>query len=158
MNEAPALRRLVPALLLAALTLGCASAAGERYAPGLGEIMSATQMRHLKLWLAAEAQNWDLAAYEVDELEEGFADAVRFHPEHKTAPRPLTQMIPDFTAGPVGALREAIDAKSANAFTSAYDALTQGCNGCHAEAGFAFNVVVRPSGNPFTNQRFAAPR
>ena len=68
MNEAPALRRLVPALLLAALTLGCASAAGERYAPGLGEIMSATQMRHLKLWLAAEAQNWDLAAYEVDEL------------------------------------------------------------------------------------------
>jgi len=158
MNEPLLLRRLVPALLLAALGLGCASAAGEPWAPGLGEIMSATQMRHLKLWLAAEAQNWELAAYEVDELEEGFADAVRFHPEHKTAPRSLMQMIPDFTAGPVGALREAIDAKSTSAFTSAYDALTTGCNGCHAEAGFAFNVVVRPSGNPFTNQRFAAPR
>ena len=158
MNEVSSLRRLVPALLLAALGLGCASAAREPYAPGLGEIMSATQMRHLKLWLAAEAENWDLASYEVDELEEGFADAVRFHPEHKTAPRPLTQMIPDFTAGPVGALRVAIEAKSASAFRSAYDALTQGCNGCHAEAGFGFNIVVRPSVNPFTNQQFSAPR
>jgi len=158
MNEVSSLRRLVPALLLAALGLGCASAAREPYAPGLGEIMSATQMRHLKLWLAAESENWDLAGYQVDELEEGFADAVRFHPEHKTAPRPLTQMIPDFTAGPVGALRVAIEAKSASAFRSAYDALTQGCNGCHVEAGFGFNIVVRPSVNPFTNQQFSAPR
>ena len=146
-----------PALLLAALGVSCAGGAGDAYAPGLGEIMSATQMRHLKLGLAADARNWDLAAYEVDELEEGFADAVRFHPEHKAAPRPLTQMIPDFTAGPVGALREAIEMKSASAFTSAYDALTRGCNGCHVEAGFAFNVVVPPTGNPYTNQRFEAP-
>ena len=91
-----------PALLLAALGVSCAGGAGDTYAPGLGEIMSATQMRHLKLGLAADAQNWNLAAYEVDELEEGFADAARFHPEHKSAPRPLTQMIPDFTAGPDG--------------------------------------------------------
>ncbi|MFI5217589.1 MAG: hypothetical protein ACHQ3O_13700, partial [Candidatus Limnocylindria bacterium] len=137
---------------------GCASAGGECYAPGIGEIMSDTQMRLLKLWLAGEAQNWDLAAYEVDEIEEGFADAAHFHPEHKSAPRPLTKMIPDFAAGPLHALRGAIDAKSPRAFETAYDSLTQGCNGCHVEAGFGFNVVVRPSGNPYTNQRFDPPR
>ena len=150
--------RLVVAIGSVALGVGCASPGGECYAPGLGEIMSATQMRHLKLWLAGEAQNWELASYEIDELEEGFADAEHFHPEHKSAPRSLTTMIPDFTAGPIHALRGSIDAKSARAFETAYDALTEGCNGCHAEAGFAFNVVVRPAGNPYPNQRFEAPR
>jgi hypothetical protein len=151
------LRRAL-AVLLVALGVGCASAGIECYTPGLGEIMSATQMRHLKLWFAGEARNWDLAAYEVDELEEGFADAMRFHPEHKSAPRPLTVMIPDFTSGPLRALRGTIEARSAPDFETAYDALTEGCNGCHAEAGFGFNVVARPSGNPYTNQRFDAPR
>ena len=150
--------RLAVVIGIAALGVGCASTGDECYAPGLGEIMSDTQMRHLKLWLAGEAQNWELASYEVDELEEGFADAVRFHPEHKSAPQPLTTMIPDFTAGPIHALRRAIEANDARAFENAYDALTRGCNGCHTEAGFGFNVVVRPSGNPYTNQRFDAER
>ena len=63
--------------------VGCAkpshpesAGAAEPYVPGLGEIMSATQMRHLKLWYAGQAGNWPLAAYEVDELEEGFAAAL----------------------------------------------------------------------------------
>ena len=33
------------------------------YTPGLGEIMTFTQMRHTKLWLAGEAENWDLDAF-----------------------------------------------------------------------------------------------
>ena len=120
--------------------------------------MAATQMRHLKLWYAGEAGNWELAGYEVDELEEGFADAVRFHPQHKDSPRPLTELVPEFTAGPVAALRGAIAEESPAAFATAYDALTEGCNSCHAVARFSFNVVGRPSGNPYTNQRFEAPR
>src|ERR1700692_621005 len=53
-----------------------AEAAKEPYAPGLGEIMTLTQMRHLKLWLAGAAKNWELADYELDELKEGFDDAI----------------------------------------------------------------------------------
>jgi len=147
-----------------ALALACA-APGERppgpqpgYAPGLGEIMSATQMRHLKLWYAGEARNWPLASYEVDELEEGFADAVRFHPRHKDAPQPLTELVPEFTVGPVAALRASIEREDPADFVAAYDALTQGCNGCHAATAFSFNAVVRPTANPYANQDFAAPR
>jgi hypothetical protein len=135
-----------------------ASPGAEAYVPGLGEIMAANQMRHLKLWYAGGAGNWPLASYEVDELEEGFADAARFHPHHKQSPRPLTELIPEFTEGPIAALRTAIAQKSRKDFASAFDALTEGCNGCHAETGFSFNVVKRPSGNPYTNQRFEPPR
>ena len=141
----------------ATFALACSSPSGtaaERYAPGLGEIMSATQMRHVKLWYAGEAHNWPLAAYELDELEEGFDDAVRFHPVHKDSPRPLTELIPEFTSGPVAALRKAIRDQDPGEFVAGYDALTQGCNGCHAVAQFSFNVVGRPTGNPYTDQRF----
>jgi len=143
-----------------ALGFACAGSAGSEgaYAPGLGEIMAATQMRHLKLWYAGQAGNWPLASYEVDELEEGFADAVRFHPEHKHAPRPLTELVPEFTAGPIAALRAAIAQQSPAAFVAAHDALTQGCNACHVATEFSFNVVVRPASNPFGNQDFEAPR
>ena len=116
--------------------------------------MSLTQMRHLKLWFAGQEQNWDLAAYETDELAEGFADVVRFHPTHKGSPTPLSELVPEFTASPIEALRSAIARHDLAGFTTAYDSLTQGCNGCHRAAEFSFNVVERPSANPYSNQRF----
>ncbi|MCX5740387.1 MAG: hypothetical protein NTZ61_18195 [Proteobacteria bacterium] len=148
-----------------ALATACAKPSGrqsadakEAYSPGLGEIMSATQMRHLKLWYAGQAENWQLASYELDELEEGFADAIRFHPEHKQSPRPLTELVPEFTAGPIATLRAAIAKEHPAAFVAAYDALTQGCNACHVATQFSFNVVTRPAGNPYSNQSFGAER
>jgi hypothetical protein len=131
---------------------------GKPYAPGLGEIMSLTQMRHLKLWFAGRAENWALASYETDELEEGFGDVVQFHPTHKGSPAPLSQLVPEFTAGPIEALRSAIEGRDLVKFTAAYDLLTQGCNSCHRAAEFSFNVVERPSANPYSNQRFQPPR
>jgi hypothetical protein len=131
--------------------------AAPAYVPGLGEIMAATQMRHLKLWYAGEARNWPLAAYEVDELEEGFADAAHYHPRHKTVPRPVGELIAEFTAAPMAALRAAIAAQDTARFVAAYDALTTGCNGCHAVSHFGFNIVVRPRENPYGNQQFALP-
>ena len=157
-------RRLPAALLfglLAACTRPNADAgpgADAAYSPGLGEIMAATQMRHLKLWYAGKGENWPLASYEVDELEEGFADAVRFHPRHKQSPRPLTELVPAFTAAPIAALRAAIAKRNATDFVAAYDGLTQGCNACHAVAEFSFNVVTRPTSNPYSNQVFDAPK
>lgn len=133
-----------------------APAAAPAYVPGLGEIMTLMQMRHLKLWLALEARNWELASYETDELEEGFADAVAFHPTHKDAPRPLTELVPEYMDAPLAALRAGLAARDAARAASAYDALTAGCNGCHAAAGFGYNRVVKPAANPYANQDFAA--
>ena len=150
----------VAAALLALVLAACTSAGprrgdeDEHYVPGLGEIMSATQMRHLKLWYAGEARNWPLASYEIDELEEGFADVARFHPVHKDSPRPLSELLPELTTGPIAALRQAVASENPRAFVTAYDALTEACNACHAAARFSFNVVQRPTRNPYANQRF----
>jgi len=141
-------------VLVPSFASGCHTPRTEAYAPGLGEIMSLTQMRHSKLWFAGQAENWALADYELDELEEGFADAARFHPTHKGAPRPLTDLIPEFTVPPLQSLRAAVADQDASAFVAAYDSLTSSCNGCHQAAGFSFNVVSRPTANPYSNQQF----
>ena len=127
------------------------------YVPGLGEIMSATQMRHAKLWLAGEAANWDLVRYEIDELEEGFADVLEYHPTHRNTDMPLRDLIPRMTGAPIAALRLAADARDRRAFERAFDSLTDGCNGCHRATNFGFNVVKRPTGDPFVNQDFTPP-
>ena len=45
--------------------------------PGLGEIMTLQQLRHIKLWFAGRAGNWPLADYEIGELNEGFEDVTQ---------------------------------------------------------------------------------
>jgi hypothetical protein len=146
--------------LLGSLALGACSpsssgATSEAYVPGLGEIMSLQQMRHVKLWLAGQAENWELAAYEVDELGEGFDDIVKYHPTHKDSPVAPKDAIPRMVTQPVAALRAAVEKKDAAAFVQAYDALTTACNNCHQATNFGFNAVQRPTGNPYPNQVFA---
>jgi hypothetical protein len=67
------MRRIVATCvaLVASVLFVAAQPAKEPYAPGLGEFMTATQLRHAKLWFAGKANNWDLAAYEIDEIMEG---------------------------------------------------------------------------------------
>ena len=155
------------ALLAALLIAGCSAKAPEPkaehtssgYVIGLGEIMGLNQMRHAKLWFAGQAGNWPLAAYEIDELREGFADAERYHPHHKNVPQPLTQMIPEYVEVPLTDLSKAVEHKDRAEFTAAFDELTEGCNGCHQAADFGFNVITRPTSPPYSNQSFkpAAP-
>ena len=133
-------------------------AAPPAYTPGLGEIMTLTQMRHSKLWFAGQAGNWPLAAYELDELKEGFDAVVTFHPTHKDAPLPISELIPKMTNAPVQELETAVGAKNRDTFVQAFDNLTSACNGCHQATNFGFNVVGRPTENPYTNQSFQPPQ
>lgn len=119
--------------------------------------MAQTANRHLKLWFAGQAGNWQLAAYELDELKEGFEDAAKFHPTHKSVKTPLPQLIARTMNPPLEELERAVQRKNLDEFNRSYDALTTSCNGCHQLSGFGFNVVTRPTGNPFTNQSFAYP-
>jgi hypothetical protein len=146
-------RRWLPVLLgtTALLAAGCA----RSYAPGLGELMSLNQMRHAKLWFAGRDRNWPLARYEVDELQEGLDDVVRYHPVHEGSPLPLSALVPKIMDPPLAEMRRAIETEDPRAFLAAYDDLTAGCNGCHRAANFGFNVVKRPEGEGwFANQEF----
>ncbi|SRR5258708_23373721 len=128
------------------------------FTPGLGEIMTLTQMRHAKLWLAGQAGNWPLATYELDELREGMQDAATFHPTHKDAPLPIPALIDKIMPAPLSQLEKTISAHDKSAFTQAFDALTEACNSCHRATNFGFNVVTRPNANPYVNQTFESPR
>src|ERR1700682_1827289 len=89
-------------------TGGTAAAAPEAYVPGLGDMMNLQQMRHAKLWFAGQAENWELAAYEIDELGEGFDDIVKFHPTHKDSPVAPKDAIPRMVTEPLKELRAAV--------------------------------------------------
>ncbi len=139
-------------------TGGTSAAAPEAYVPGLGEMMSLQQMRHVKLWFAGQAENWELAAYEIDELGEGFDDIVKFHPTHKDSPVAPRDAIPRMVTEPLKELRAAVDKKDSHAFERAYDSLTTSCNNCHRATNFGFNTVQTPATNPYPNQVFARGR
>jgi hypothetical protein len=147
--------RVVTCALLLTLGSACRRAPqAEPYTPGLGEIMTLQQMRHTKLWLAGQARNWELAAYEIKELGEGFDDIVKYHPTHEESPVAPKDAIPRMVTAPVADLKAVIESKGALAFEPAFDALTKACNNCHEATNFGFNVVQRPATNPYPNQVF----
>ena len=121
----------------------------------MGEIMGATQMRHAKLWFAGKANNWPLAQYELDEINEGLEDAARYHPVFKHD-APIAEILTKFVASPLHDLEEAVSAKDAKKFTISYDRLTAACNGCHKAAGQGFIRIQRPRTQTYGNQDFAA--
>jgi len=130
---------------IAALKKQLAELAKSAYHPELGEQMLGLQIRHARLWFAGEAQNWLLAAFELQELKEAFDAVVEQNPEHATfQPQRLADVLPAMTKAPVLALRDAIDHGSKAEFEKAYDGLTAACTQCHRAAGNDFLVIQRP--------------
>jgi hypothetical protein len=117
--------------------------------------MMLQQVRHTKLWLAGQASNWKLAAYELDELREGFDAIVTFHPTHEDSPVEPKEAIPRMVTQPLADLQSAVSHHDAEAFTQAYDTLTTACNNCHQATNVGFNRVQRPERNPYPDQIFS---
>ncbi len=141
------------ATLAAAMLLGVAASAQNAAVPagngadipGLGEIMTLQQLRHIKLWFAGRAGNWPLADYEVGELNEGFEDVNKL-----LGGDTVEKMV----GAPIKALQKAIDDKNRAAFMTAFDSLSAGCNDCHHTLDHAFIVIQRPSLLPYSDQVF----
>jgi hypothetical protein len=128
--------------------LGSANA----YLPVLADIMSGTQLRHLKLAYSGKVKNWQLADYELGRIQQSFADAARLYPVFKNIP--LAELIKSESEPPLADLRKSIDAKNLDDFARAFGKLTDACNRCHREAGVGFIVIRVPTSSPFSNQLF----
>jgi hypothetical protein len=147
------MRLTLAATLALLLPLAAQAQPKEPFTPGLGEIMSLQQMRHLKLWFAGQAGNWPLADYELDELKEGYEDIVKYFPTKDDAPTgPMASAIIEKE---VAELNKAIAAKDRKQFAAAFEKLTASCNACHQSSKKQFIVVQRPTANPYANQSFA---
>jgi hypothetical protein len=149
------MKRAIAAIIVfvAAVPFAAAQPAQEPYAPGLGEFMTATQLRHAKLWFAGKNDNWDLAAYEIGEIKEGLEDAERQFPTRDGIP--IAYMIKSNIDPAIEELEKAVAARSSAKFIAAFDKLTSACNTCHAGAGKPFIRIQRPTAPPSTNQNFA---
>jgi hypothetical protein len=113
--------------------------------PGLGEIMTLQQLRHIKLWFAGQAGNWPLANYEIGELNEGFEDADKL-----VGGGTVEAMV----GAPIKELQKAVDEKNSAAFAAAFDRLSAGCNSCHHALGRPFIAIRRPTLLPYSDQSF----
>jgi hypothetical protein len=125
------------------------------YHPGLGELMTAyVQPHHIKLGLAGAAGNWAYAAYELGELRETFDDVGKLVPKHGKLM--IAPAIASTVKPPLAALGNAIRAKDAAAFKTAYGQLTDACNACHKSAEHPMIVIQVPdaAGNAFPDQDF----
>jgi hypothetical protein len=123
-------------------------AAGEKYLPRLGDIMNTVQTRHIKLWFAGKAANWELAAYELRQLRGGLEEAALMYPGI-----PVTNITT--MSNPVQAVADAIAAKDLKRFNKAVGELSAGCNGCHQSIGRGFIAIKAPTEQPFGDQSFA---
>ncbi|KRQ00610.1 hypothetical protein [Bradyrhizobium manausense] len=127
------------------------SPSADQYVPRLGDIMSAAQTRHQKLWLASKAQNWELSAYELRQLKASLVEAALLYSGIPVSN--VTTLEPSLQA-----TSDAIATKDGRKFAKALGDLTEGCNACHRSMGRSFVVIKVPADpQPFANQLFAPP-
>lgn len=140
-------------LATAALSHSTQAPAPKTWQPGLGEYMVGIQRHHAALFFAGKAGNWELASFELKELEEGFDDAQEFTPMHdKIDVKSLFESILPPVTKP---LHESIEKADKERFSAGFEALTSACNGCHQAADVPFLEIVEPSAPPTVNQRYA---
>lgn len=123
-------------------------AVNNSYKPGLGEFMSEIQVHHAKLWFAGKYQNWELANFEVGEIQEALNDIPKYcsdRPEVKS----LGMIMPVMYN-----LSNAIKEKNEAKFDSSFTVLTATCNDCHKATNHGFNLIKIPDALPVPNQVF----
>ena len=121
------------------------------YSPGLGEFMVSIQLHHSKLWFAGQNGNWELANFELGEIQETLNDI-----NHYNKDRPEIRDLP-MIYSPMDSLTSAIKNKDPVAFNRGYVFLTNTCNNCHQVTKHVFNKIKIPDGPPVTNQVFDKP-
>jgi hypothetical protein len=101
--------------------------------PGLGTVMIEYGNRLSRLWFAANASNWDMAKYQLDEMTE--IQEVGEITRPNRAPG-----LKAFEEGYLQPIDAAILAKDKAAFVKAFNAAVEGCNACHtASTGTNWN-------------------
>lgn len=149
-------RTLLLGSLLLLGTLGTSIAGRPRseaaWQPGLGEFMVGIQRHHAALFFAGKAANWELASFELKELEEGFDDAKEYQPVHEKVDVKtlLETIVPPATK----LLHESIEKADRELFARGFETLTGACTGCHQAANVPYVRIIEPTAPPTVNQRY----
>jgi len=111
--------------------------------PRIGALMTEIGHRFEMLGRAATAHRWELAAWELGELDEALAEvpkAVIPKDVNAETMRSFPQMLP------IGQLRSALEAKSDVALAAAFSQAAAVCNSCHQANARGFIEVPQEPG------------
>jgi hypothetical protein len=132
------------------------------FKPAFDDLMTMlVQPRHTKLWFAGQAQNWQLAGFELNEMGSALRRVGQTIPKYRNISVDAT--VGSIFAPKIQAVAGAITAKNVAQFNTAYAQLTDACNLCHEALEHPFLVVKVPdasAANAFPDQDFrpvAAP-
>ena len=119
------------------------------YVLSLGDIMTVVQLRHAKVWYAAQLGNWPLAAYELGRAR--YEPRAGWRSFFLICSRPLR---PQRSCRRMH-VSKAIEAKDLARFTETFERMTAACNTCHKAADRGFIVIRAPTRfSPYSNQVF----
>jgi hypothetical protein len=127
----------------------------EAAAPGVGEVMFGVQVHFAKLYYAADAGNWKLAEFEIEEVRENMERSATLRPEENGVK--LAGVIDAFEQTQVAAMKHAIEKRELKLFQQAYIEAIAVCNSCHQSTGRPFIVITEPASPPVPNQQWTPP-
>jgi hypothetical protein len=105
--------------------------------PGLGSVMIEYSNRAGNVYYAAQAGNWGLAAYQLNEMTEIQEVAEETRPARAKA-------LQSFEKSGLSPLARDIVNQDAAAFRGDFDKMVAQCNGCHRANGYGFIVYKLP--------------
>lgn len=122
----------------------------KQQSPGLSDYMTTIQLHAAKLWFAFTALNWELADYEVNELNEIIERAKALHAFKNSVN--TASVLQSVQGTQISSMRNAIASKDHQLFSAAYHQTLEACNGCHKSAGYGFISIAMPAAPPVSNQ------
>lgn len=123
------------------------------FKPGLDDLMTMLiQPRHIRLYYAAQAQNWTLAQFQATELRQGLGRIGQTIPNYRNVN--VDTAVATIFADRMTAVDNAIKAHDSGAFTAAFAEMTEACNDCHKGLEHPFLKIKVPAPGAFPNQDF----
>ncbi|HWY63301.1 MAG TPA: hypothetical protein VNW15_15475, partial [Rhizomicrobium sp.] len=113
------------------------------FTPGFDDMMTMlVQPRHVRLYYAGTAKNWEMAAAENRDLRASFDRLAQAIPNYLG--NDVNASVATFIKPKMDAMDAAIAAADAKQFSSAYEELTTACNACHTYMEHPFLVIKVP--------------
>ena len=115
-----------------------------------GDVMTKLQRNMNKLWFAGNNQNWPLATFYVDEIEEAMHDIADNNVVDEGIA--LSPLMATMGLKPLEDLESVTKSQNSVKFKSQYMTQIQNCNNCHVTAKHEFVVIKEPTTPAYDNQ------
>ena len=123
------------------------------FKPAMDDLMTMlVQPRHIKLYYAGQAKNWQLAAFQINELRGALARIGRTIPNYRNIN--VDTAVASIFADKLKAVGDAVKAADLSQFNTAYGEMTAACNDCHKGMEHSFLVIKVPEMGGFPDQEF----